>query len=95
MKSLKKLYKKKSSLLKKKQSLKNMIRKLKANSKKRQKGGSPASNHVNSLLKADCKAQVDTPITPRGNENVVGFWKTTGGGKRKKRKSIKKGNKKK
>ena len=63
--------------------------------KKSAKGGSPASNHVNTLLKADCAPLNIGSITPETGADVsnVNIWKTTGGGYKKKRKKSKRKNK--
>ena len=58
-----------------------------------QTGGSPASSHVNSLLPQKCNEPLTLePLTPTTNDDVsnVQLWKTTGGGKRRKRKSSRK-----
>ena len=57
-----------------------------------QNAGSPASEHVNTLLKADCAPLNIGSITPETGTDVsnVNIWKTTGGGYKKKRKKSKK-----
>ena len=57
-------------------------------------GGSPASSHVINLLPASCEPLKMDPMTPPSNADVSNskLWITTGGARKKRRKSKRKKN---